>query len=140
VTTSANLELVRSIGAAFERGDFFSAAERLDPESEFVIADGPEPASLKGASACLEWARDFLSAWEGFSLKIDEYRELADERVLMLVHSGGGRGQSSGLELGQLGGGGAAIFDIRAGKVTRVVIYFNRERGLADLGLAPEAS
>ena len=56
----------------------------------------------------------------------------------MLLHSGGGRGKTSGLELGQHGGGGAQILHIRAGKVTRVVTYFNRERGLAQLGLASE--
>ena len=70
---------------------------------------------------------------------MDEYRGLDDDRVLVLLHSGGGRGRTSGLELGEHGGGGAAILHIRAGKVTRVVTYFNRERAVADLGLAPEA-
>jgi ketosteroid isomerase-like protein len=136
---SENLDLVRSTFVPMESGDF-SSVEWAHPEIEFVITDGPEPSSLKGVSAYLEWVRDFLSVWEGFRFKVDEYRELDDERVLVLMHSGGGRGKTSGLELGQTGGGGALIVYIRDGTVTRVVTYFNRERGLADLGLAPEGA
>jgi ketosteroid isomerase-like protein len=139
VTASANLDLVRLIYADWERGDFRSA-DWADPTIEFVLADGPEPGSWTGVAAMAQSARDWLSAWEDVRLKTDEYRELDDQRVLVLMHAGGGRGKISGLELGQHGGGGAVIFYIRAGKVTRVVTYFNRERGLADLGLAPDTS
>jgi ketosteroid isomerase-like protein len=66
-----------------------------------------------------------------------EHRELDSERVLMLDLLSG-RGATSGLELGQMQAKGASLFQIRDGKVTRIVTYWDREHAFADLGLAPE--
>jgi ketosteroid isomerase-like protein len=134
---SANLELVRSIFAASERGDFGSV-EWADPEIEFVVADGPLPDRLTGPTAMMKaYEGDFLSAWEDVRSYADEYRELDDERVLVLAHYGG-RGKASGLDLGQLETKVAALFHIREGRVTRLVLYWDRDRALADLGLPSE--
>jgi ketosteroid isomerase-like protein len=134
--SSENVELVRSILAATERRDYGSA-EWADPEIEFVIADGPDPGSRKGVSRMAEGFRDFLSTWEDWRIEAEEYRELDDERVLVLVRRSG-RGKRSGLEVGQMRTRGAALFHVRDGRVTRQVVYFDRDRALADLGLAPD--
>jgi ketosteroid isomerase-like protein len=39
-----------------------------------------------------------------------------------------------------MGAKGASVYHIRDGKVTRIVIYFDRDRTFADLGLPPETS
>jgi ketosteroid isomerase-like protein len=79
-----------------------------------------------------------LGAWEGFRVEADEYRELEQERVLVL-HRWSGRGRTSGVELGQMSAKAATLYHARDGKVTRIVHYFDRERALADLGLPSEA-
>ena len=137
MSASSNLDLVRSICAAQERGDH-SSAEWADPEIEYVIADGPTPGVWTGLTASAESARDFLGAWEDFTVEVEESRELDDERVLVLVRYSG-RGKRSGLEVGQMGAKGATLFHIRGRRVTRRVTYFDRERAFADLGLAQEA-
>jgi ketosteroid isomerase-like protein len=79
--------------------------------------------------------RDSLSAWEDLRVEsVEEYRELDDERVLVL-HDLGGRGKTSGLELGLAQTKAATLFDLRDGKVTRLVAYPDREQALADFGL-----
>src|ERR1700730_3469718 len=136
VMASANVELVRSIYANWERGDFSSTAW-AHPEIEFVIADGPTPGRWTGAAGLGEGWRGWLGAWEDWRAEAEEYRALDDERVLVLVRYSG-RGKTSGLQLGQIGTKGASLFHLRDGKVTRLVSYWVRYRALADLGLAAD--
>ena len=80
--------------------------------------------------------RGFLADWEDWSAQTTEIRELDAERVVALVDLSG-RNRTSGLELAQVGSTkGANLFHVLDGKVTRFVLYLDRERALADLGLA----
>jgi hypothetical protein len=69
----------------------------------------------------------------------DEYLELDDERVLVLLRDLSGRGKASGVDLGAVRGTKANLFELRDGKVTRYVMWFDRQRALADLGLASDS-
>ena len=127
---SANLDLVRSIYADWERGDFDSA-EWAHPEIDYVRADGPEPGTWSGLAGMAEAVRAHAGAWDDVRLLMDECRAVDDERVLALFRFFG-RGKASGLPIVQKG---AELFEIHAGKVTRIVTYFDRANALADLGL-----
>jgi ketosteroid isomerase-like protein len=129
-----NVDLVRSIYAAWERGDFGSG-EWAHPAIELKFADGLTPGSWTGLAGMAEGMRDFLSAWEEYRAEVDDYLELDGERVLALIHLGG-RGKTSGLELGQMRTKAVQLFHVRGGKVTRLVTYFDGERALAELGLS----
>ena len=124
---------MRSIVAAHERGDY-SATEWAHPEIEYVIADGPSPGSWRGLAGMAGAVREFLNAWDECRVEADEYRELDDQRVLVLTHRSG-RGKASGLELAKRWPKAACLFLIRDGKVTKHVVYFDRDRALTDLGL-----
>jgi ketosteroid isomerase-like protein len=121
---------VRSIYADWERGDF-SSVEWADPEIEWEIADGPTPGTWTGLSG--SW-REFLSAWHKLRLEAQEYREIDRERVLVLALGEAG-GKMSRLGFGRMHAELANLFHLRAGKVTRLVIYYDRDRALADLGV-----
>jgi hypothetical protein len=83
--------------------------------------------------------REVLGAWKDVRTEVEEYRELDDDRVLVLVNWTG-LGRTSGFDLGQVRWKGANLFHLGDGAVTRLVVYWDRERALADLGLAPVGS
>ena len=132
---SENLDLVRSIYADWERGEYFGGSgEWIDPEIEFVVDGGPEPGRWTGLDGLIAGARAILNAWEDWRAEADEYRELDDERILVVFHPSG-RGKTSGLDVGDVAMKGANLFQVRGGKVVRIVAYWDVERALADLGL-----
>jgi len=85
---SANLELVRSLYARWERGDY-SSDDWTDPKIELVFADGPAPGRWTGPDGLAEGWRGFLAAWKDFHTELEDCRELDDERVLVLVRRSG---------------------------------------------------
>lgn len=129
-----DVELVRSICAAWGRGDY-SSAEWAHPEIEFVIADGPAPGRWTGLAAMADGWGSWLRAWDEFRQEAEEYRVLDEERVLVLFR-GHGRAKASGLELAQMYlDSSVGLFDVQNGRITRFAVYFDREHAFADLGL-----
>jgi ketosteroid isomerase-like protein len=128
---AGSLELVRSIYAAWERGDHRSA-EWAHAQAEFVVVGLPEPSSRMGLAAAAPAVEGFLSFWDNYRVEAEEYRELDDERVLVLGRVSG-RGKSSGVEVAQRR---ASLFHVRDGKVTKLVTYWDPSVALAELGLA----
>jgi ketosteroid isomerase-like protein len=84
---SASVDLVRSIFAAWERGDF-SSADWADPDIEYVIADGPTPGGWTGVVGMAEGWRDFLGAREDYWVEVE--RAAASRTRVGRSHRGDG--------------------------------------------------
>jgi hypothetical protein len=97
-----------------------------------VLADGPTPGEWHGVAAMGAAWGETISAFDDLHVEAEEIRPIDDERVLVLTHNTG-RGKTSGVELGEMATRGANLFTIREGKVTRLALYFDRDRALAEL-------
>jgi hypothetical protein len=133
---ATNLDVVRSICAAWERGDF-SASDWADQDIEFALVGGPNPGRSRGLAGMARLWAGVLNVFERASPTVDEYQELDDERILVLYRTQG-VGKVSGIEVSRLGATQASLFHLRDQKVTKLTIWWGRERALADLGLGPE--
>ena len=107
---SANLDLVRSMYTAFERGDFTNA-DWADPEVEYVIAEGPEPRTFRGLAGLAEAMRNLFGDFEDVGAEAEDYRELDACHVLVLTRNFG-RGKLSGVPVSAKH---AEVFEVQVG-------------------------
>ena len=135
---SENLDLVRSLFADWERGDF-TRIDWADPDIEFAWPEGLDglPRPGRGRRALAEGWGTTMAAWDNLSVTAEEYRELDDERIIVL-HRFRARGKMSGLQIDEGLTKGAVLFAVHQGRVRRLVVYLRRDSAFADLGLTPE--
>jgi ketosteroid isomerase-like protein len=128
-----NVALVRSICEPWMRGDFDPVAW-AHPDIEYVIAGGPTPGRWTGLAGLAEGWRNFLGAWENYSAEAEDYLEIDGERVPVLNRFSG-RGRASGVALSRMQSREASLFQVRDGKVIRLVTYLERAQALEAVGL-----
>jgi ketosteroid isomerase-like protein len=129
----SNLELVKSIYADWERGDW-SSTSWADPDIEFVMIGGLMDGRWAGiAEMGRAWGM-MVNAWKGLTANPDEFRELDDGRVVVFL-TNRGRGRTSGIDISEIATKSANVFEIRGGKVTNLTLYWDRDRAIADIGL-----
>jgi hypothetical protein len=127
---SEDLDLVRSIYADWERGDF-TREDWADPAIELVRPESLDGDALKGRDASSSGWREWLAAWKEFHAEAHEYRALDPGQVLVFGHMRGiGRLSGTSTETETVN-----LFEIRDRKVVRLVLYSNRDSALAHLGL-----
>jgi len=128
--SSANLELVRSIYADWERGDF-TRADWADAEIEFVIVGGPTPSRFQGIAGMAGGMREFLTAWEGNRIEAEEPASSTTSASLVFTRDTA-RGKTSGADTVRMR---AYALHLEDGKVTRITSYWDRDSALGDLGI-----
>jgi ketosteroid isomerase-like protein len=124
-----NVEIVRGIYRAWQRGDF-SSYDWADPAIEFHIRSGPDDAVHHGVEAMGRAWRDWLGAWEDFKTECPEFIDAGDEVLVLATFRG--RGRASGLPIE--GMPGAALFSLRDGKVVRLGTYTDPAEARQELG------
>jgi ketosteroid isomerase-like protein len=128
--SSANVDVVRGLFAAWTSGDWSSTAW-ADPQVDFVMeVDAfPDMGAYHGVEEMRHAWSGFLSAWEEFRASEPELIDRGD-RVIGL-YTIRARGRSSGVEVKQPVAG---IFTLRDGKVVRIELV-TREQGLRSAGI-----
>ncbi len=130
------MEAARALHPAFNRAFEHSTSELyelLDPQAEWIpITAVLEGNSYQGHDGVRQWIEEMRRDWEVFETRPEEFRDLGDDRVLILG-TWRARGRSSGVELDFQQA--AWLVQCRGGKVIRLQTFTDRERALEAAGL-----
>jgi ketosteroid isomerase-like protein len=124
-----NVEIVRSIHRAWEKGDF-SSADWADPDIEYS-----PPHERRLSRGITEMGRRFgewIAAWENLRVSAEKIVG-ADDRVVVLNRFQG-RGKESGTPTVDFSG--ASFFTLREGKVVMLEFFWDHQEALEAAGLS----
>ena len=127
-----NVEIVR---AGFEhfRATLDFPTETMAPEFVWDMStfEGwPEQKEYPGIEGARQFMRDWLEAWDGWELDVEELRDAGDKVVAILRQRG--RSKTTGLEVDMHL---AQVFTMRNGMQVRMEMYADPAAGLAAAGL-----
>jgi ketosteroid isomerase-like protein len=125
-----NVEVVRRSFEAWQRGDLDTWLSCQDPAIEWDVA----VRQVEGAGSVYrgrEGMREGWVAFQQFQVESQEFRDIDEERVVVLGHACL-RGPASGIEVDAPLG---EVFTVRDGKIVRIVDYFTHREALEAVGL-----
>jgi ketosteroid isomerase-like protein len=124
-----NVELVRRALMA-RRSEFI---ELLDPAVRLDLSERVfNPAVYEGYEGIMRWRAEVGDVWESYRSEPEEF--FGGDEVVVVFTRERGRARGSGIEVDQHPT--ALLCKLRAGRVSEIRLYHDRERALADAGLS----
>ena len=126
----SNVDVVRAVVAAFNRGDFAAAMEMCTEDVEFDwsrrMLDGEV---FKGREDARRFLQGVMEIFDEIHIPAEELTDLGDG-VVLLVGTARFKGRASGLDVEA---SAANLWTVRDGKVSRFRFYQTKEDALADV-------
>jgi ketosteroid isomerase-like protein len=126
-----NVEVVRQVYEAFDRGDAATALSFIDPE---VVMDATHRVDGRIGHGHQEMAAilaEWLGTWDEWRQEVEETRDLGDRVLVISTQYGVGKG--SGIEWENRF---AMLYEVEGGKITRWTIYDDLRKALEAVGLS----
>jgi ketosteroid isomerase-like protein len=131
--SEGNAEIVRRMFEAYLAGDAEQTLACFHPN---VVADfrarGDTHRVQHGREALAELVAAWVGAWDDYSERLDEIRDLGDDKVLVIATQRG-RGKGSGLELTTQY---AQLYEVRDGQIATVALHTSPAKALEAAGLS----
>lgn len=129
--SEANIEIVRQIYDAFERGDFQAALSRIDPECVWDLTDHSWPGDDQyfGHEGIVQALTEFIGSFDDYKVEAERFIDAGDKVVVISHETARHKGSQAGIDRRQ-----ASIYTIRDGKATRIQHYLDIPKGLEAAG------
>jgi ketosteroid isomerase-like protein len=128
-----NVEIVRSIYAAWECDGVPTPSELLDPEIEYVNPAGAvEPGTRRGLEAFHRAVQKVLEGWETWQMEPEAFESAGDQVAVVVRYRA--RGRESGVEVE---GRESALWTLRDGRVVRYAWFHGPADAFEAAGMRP---
>jgi ketosteroid isomerase-like protein len=126
----ANVDTVRSLLEAWNRGDVDETLDHFDPECEVAFRPQvPEPGPFRGRAELRGWIEDFRGVWDSSKVELVETVAEEEDRLVVVLHlTSEGAGSGIGTELVW-----PNLFEFRGGRILRWRDFNERQEALDDL-------
>lgn len=126
-----NVEVVRALYAAYNRGDDDTALAAFDPEVEWDARHHPDGRVYHGHDGILEFFREWNSLWESTHSEPEKLLDAGDRVVVLTLETT----RAGGLEITERHG---EIYTLRAGKVVHWRAFADPTAAVNAAGLPGE--
>jgi ketosteroid isomerase-like protein len=122
-----NIEAIRAGVEAFRRGDFEAVLTLLDEDVEvYMPTELPNSGTYRGHDGYRQWVAQWLEAWEGFDLEIEQIEPVGQTHVVSRTHQTA-RGKGSGIPVEMWI---AYMWDVRDGRAIAMHLYATWEEAV----------
>src|SRR3954447_12332849 len=126
-----NLEVVRRMYAAFDRGDGDSALAAFDADVVIDASHRVDGRIGHGREEMATILAEWLGAWEDWREDVEDIRDLGDH--VLVISTQRGRGKGSGVEFENRFG---MLYEVRDGAIVRWTVYDDPAKALEAAGLS----
>src|SRR6266496_526651 len=118
-----NVEIVRSIYEAFNRGDWEAAFRDTRPDVELTTPPGgPNSGTYRGREECEAYFRELLTPFEAWAVQPEEFFERGDQVAVVVKSRARPKGSSAEIEIRT-----GALWTIREDKATSLRFFSKPE-------------
>ena len=131
MVSQENVQLLREVYREWSAGNYAAGRELLDPSLVTVWEEQfPTAGTYSGPAAHAEAMREWLAAWDEFSLEPEDFFDAGDSIVVpFVVHA---RGRESGVSVERRW---AHVWTLRDGHVVRFEVHLDVASALRAVGL-----
>jgi ketosteroid isomerase-like protein len=127
--------VVRSLMAAFERGDVDAQLTLLAPDVEIVEwPDAPDPRTFRGHAGARRAREAWAEVWEWLRSDVEEVAEAGDRVVVCGRTHAKGKGSAVEVDVEAFN-----VYTLRDGRVTRIELFTSKGPAMRAAGLTEAA-